>query len=258
MKHLQLEMKDSVAWVTFYGRGSLNLIGRVVVDELSAALNEISRDNKARSVVIRGAGQRAFSGGVDLMEMKGFSPQEAEEFITSLHSLMLRIMTMGLPSVACIHGACLGGALELAMACDLRVASDEAMFGLPEVRVGIPSVIEASLLPRIIGWGKASELILTGESVDAKKALQWGLINRVAPKGRLEEEAHQAARQFHSLSPHVLAVQKEIMYHWLNVDHEDAVRFSIKAFALCFTRDDPREAMEAFLEKRRPEFSSDS
>lgn len=252
MERIEVMIEDSVTHIIFRGRGELNLLDRELILKLDEALKALDARSGQRIVVLRGYGQRAFSAGVDVRKMKEFSPTEAEEFILGLHSVMRRVMRLPQPVIACINGPCLGGALELAMACDLRLASEDALFGLPEIRVGIPSVIEASLLHLIIGLGRARELILTGDTIDAKEAWHLGLVNRVVKKEALEEETMKVAKRFLGLSPLILSTQKDILDKWLNMGEAEGAQYSAKAFALCFATNHPREGMEAFLEKRQP------
>jgi enoyl-CoA hydratase len=144
--------------------------------------------------------------------------------------------------------------MELVMACDLRIAADDSLFGLPEIRVGVPSVIEASLLSKFIGLGKARELILTGDIIDVDQADRLGLVNRVVPRDSLVKETRDMAARLLGLSPMIISVQKDIMDKWLNLSEEQGAEYSAKAFALCFATSHPREAMEAFLEKREPRY----
>jgi enoyl-CoA hydratase/carnithine racemase len=146
---------------------------------------------------------------VDLHEMKDLDAAGAEAFITALHEPARKLLTMAIPAIAAIRGPCLGGALELVLACDIRIAAEDAVLGLPEVRVGIPSVIEASLLPPTIGLGRARRLLLTGETVDAAAALSMGLVDRVVPADSLMREAHETASRFLGMSRDVLASQKK-------------------------------------------------
>ena len=251
---VSLEKRDAVAIITMRGRTGLNLLGLEVFRALGQQIARCCEDDGLRAVVLRGGGQRAFSAGVDLLEMKDLTPLEAEAFIRTLHDVARKLLTAPLPVVAAIQGPCLGGALELALACDLRIATDESSFGLPEVRVGLPSVIEASLLPRTIGLGRARALLLTGQSVGADEALRIGLVDRVVSRNRLEEASLDAARGFLSMSRYILSTQKDIVAKWLEMGEEEAAEYSIKAFALCFASQHPHEAMTAFLEKRQPRF----
>jgi enoyl-CoA hydratase len=249
-----IRRKEGIATVSFQGRSALNLLTEAVVARLDAAVQQLAADAGTRVVILRGAGTRAFSGGVDVRMMKEFTARDMERFIRALHTLMAHIMALPRPVIAAVNGPCLGGAFELAMACDLRFAAEDSVFGLPEVKVGVPSVIEASLLARMVGWGRAAELILTGETIDAAEALRIGLLGRTVAAAALDGECLRVARELASLSPYVLAVQKDIMRKWLELGHEQGAAYSIKAMALCFATKVPREGMEAFLEKRPPRY----
>jgi enoyl-CoA hydratase/carnithine racemase len=153
-----------------------------------------------------------------------------------------------------MNGACLGAGFELAMACDMRVASTEAIMGLPEVRVGVPSVIEAALLPALIGPGRAAEVLLTGESIPAARALEWGLVNRVVPAPELEAATEDLVGRVLGCAPTAIRLQKELMVRWRNTDLRTAIEFGINAFAQSYATGEAHEAMQAFLEKRAPRF----
>lgn len=236
------------------GRGPLNLLGRETFRGLQAELDRLDQDRSVRAIILTGSGDRAFSAGVDLHQMKDLDPSDAESFITALHGPARKLLTMAVPVIAAIRGPCLGGALELALACDIRIAIEDAVLGLPEVRVGIPSVIEASLLPPTVGLGRARRLLLTGETVDAQGALAMGLVDFVVPADSLMQEAYNTANQFLGMSRDVLASQKDIVAKWLELGEEESAAFTIKEFARMFTTPVPHEGMSAFLEKRAPEF----
>lgn len=236
------------------GRGPLNLLGRETFLALKEELDRLEQDRSVRAIVLTASGERAFSAGVDLHQMKDLGPEDAESFITALHGPARKLLTMAVPTVAAIKGPCLGGGLELVLACDIRIAAEDAVLGLPEVRVGIPSVIEASLLPPTIGLGRARRLLLTGETVDASVALAMGLVDRVVPADSLMAVAQETASHFLGMSRDVLASQKDIIARWLELGEEESARFTIKEFTRLFTTPIPHEGMAAFLEKRAPEF----
>ena len=238
------------------GRGPLNLLGKNTFLTMNAELDRLEQDRGVRAIILTGSGDRAFSAGVDLHQMKDLNSAEAESFITALHGPARKLLTMAVPAIAAIRGPCLGGALELVLACDIRIATEDAVLGLPEVRVGIPSVIEASLLPPTIGLGRARRLLLTGETVDAQEALAMGLVDQVVPAGSLMEVAHETANKFLGMSRDVLASQKNIVAKWLELGEEESAEFTIKEFARIFTTPVPHEGMSAFLEKREPEFGA--
>ena len=246
--------QPGVVVIKLEGRGPLNLLGRETFLTLKAELDRLEEDRSVRAIILTGSGGRAFSAGVDLHQMKDLDPAEAESFITALHGPARKLLTMAVPTIAAIRGPCLGGALELVLACDIRIAADDAVLGLPEVLVGIPSVIEASLLPPTIGLGRARRLLLTGETVDAPEALAMGMVDRVVSPDELMDVAHQTANQFLGMSREVLASQKTIVAKWLELGEEESAKFTIKEFTRIFTTPIPREGMSAFLEKRPPEF----
>ncbi|MBT98580.1 MAG: enoyl-CoA hydratase [Dehalococcoidia bacterium] len=238
------------------GRGPLNLLGRDTFLGLKSELDRLDQDRSVRAIILTGSGDRAFSAGVDLHQMKDLDPADAESFISALHGPARKLLTMAVPAIAAIKGPCLGGALELILACDIRIATEDAILGLPEVQVGIPSVIEASLLPPTIGLGRARRLLLTGETVNALEALAMGLVDIVVPEDALMETAHEMADTFVGMSRDVLASQKDIVTKWLELGEEDSAKFTIQEFSRIFNTSAPHEGMSAFLEKRKPNFEA--
>lgn len=252
---VSIHRQDAIATLSIRGRTDLNLLNPAVFRALPEQIDQCAADETLRALILRGHGPRAFSAGVDLHEMKDLTPQTAETFIRALHRAARRLLNVPLPVIAAVHGPCLGGALEIILACDLRIATADALFGLPEVRVGLPSVIEASLLPPTIGLGRARRMLLTGETVAAPEALQIGLIDRIVPTlDDLMPAALDTARRFAPMSRHILAQQKAIVAKWLELDETAATEYSIQTFARCFATPYPHEAMTAFLEKRPPQF----
>ena len=251
---INLERRDAIATLEIQGRTHLNLLGPDVFRDLAEQVEKCGQDESLRAIILRGAGDRAFSAGVDLREMKDLEPLSAERFIRLLHAAARGVLNSPLPVVAAVHGPCLGGAFELALACDITIAADDAVFGLPEVRVGLPSVIEASLLPPTVGLGRARRMLLTGETIDAQEALNIGVVDRVVSKSELEQVALETAQDFLGMGRYILAAQKQIVSAWLEMGEEAAAEYSMKTFALCFNTPYPHEAMTAFLEKRPPRF----
>jgi enoyl-CoA hydratase len=160
--------------------------------------------------------------------------------------------------VAAVHGPCLGAAFELALAADLRVAASTATFGLPEVRVGVPSVIEAALLPRLVGPGRAAEMLLTGEAIAADRALAWGLVNRVVDGTSLRAAVEELVARILAAGPRAIRLQKELMLRWRYTDLATAIRYGINAFAAAYATGEPAEGAAAFLAKRPPKFEDAS
>ena len=165
----------------------INIVNTPILYELIAAVSALAADDALRVMVLTGAGERAFLGGADINEMAALDEEGAERFITLLHTFCQSLRDLPVPVIARIDGYALGAGLEVAASCDLRVASERASFGMPEVQVGIPSVIEAALLPRLIGWGRAAELVYTGRTMDAVEALEVGLVELVVPPEGLDE-----------------------------------------------------------------------
>ena len=246
--------QDGIATLSIDGRTHLNLLGPAVFEALHQRVEECGADETVRAIILRGAGERAFSAGVDLHAMKDLTPLTAEKFIRSLHRAARILLDVPVPVVAAIQGPCLGGALELALAADIRIASDDAIMGLPEVRVGLPSVIEASLLPPTVGLGRARKMLLTGETIDAAEALRIGLVDEVVDPEGLHNAATDTAREFLGMARPVLAAQKDIVARWLELGEAESAEYTIKTFTLGFATPYPHEAMTAFLEKRVPQF----
>jgi len=243
-----------LVWVTL-DRPPLNLIVPEMVEGIRSAFDALRRDADVRLAVVSGAG-RVTTGGMQLQVLRELTPASAKAFIASLHEAINLVHDAPFPTIGMVHGACLGAGFELAMACDLRTAAADTRLGLPEIRVGIPSVIEAALLPGFVGPGRAAEILLTGESVTAAQALDWGLVNRVAPAADLRAVTAALAARILECAPTAVRLQKELMVRWRNTDQRTAVEYGVNAFAQSFATGEPREAMDAFLGKRPPRFAS--
>ena len=182
-------------------------------------------------------------------------PAEAKLFITQLHEAIQSVHEAPFPTICMVNGPCLGAGFELALACDLRVMSTEASFGLPEIRIGVPSVIEAALLPGMVGPARAAEILLLGAPVTAAQALEWGLVNRVVPPSELEAVTQGLVESILAFAPTAVRLQKELIVRWRNTDLRTAIESGINAFAQSYATGEPREAMLAYLEKRKPRFA---
>ena len=218
----------------------------------SATLEAIAREVRAlpgevRAVVLTGAGTRAFAGGANLDELAALDPVTAREFITRVHQACAALRECAVPVLARVNGFCLGAGLELAAACDLRIAAANAAFGMPEVRLGIPSVVEAALLPRLIGAGRARWLVLTGENIDAAQALAWGLVERVVPAARLDAALDAALDALLAAGDAALRAQKRLCKLWEEAPLDECVRLSIVEFAAAYAGEEPRAMLGEFL-----------
>lgn len=224
----------------------LNALSSEMLRELRDAAAGLGADPNIAGVVVRGAG-RCFCAGADVTEMARLNPPTAREFISLIHAALAEIRRIRVPVLAELHGACFGAGLELAASCDVRVAATDAQLGMPEIRVAIPSVIEAALLPRIIGEGRARELLLTGDSVDGETALRIGLANRTAPAERLREETEKLMSAMLRNSNRALRAQKELFAVWESTSLHQSIAYSIELFGRCFENDEPREVMTTLV-----------
>ena len=247
----ELRAGGAVARITVDNRAKLNVLGSRLIGELRAAFKALAVEPDLRAVVLTGAGTRAFIGGADIGEMAAFTPETARRFITGLHALCAAIQALPVPVIARVQGYCLGARLEVAAACELRAASEDARFAMPEVRVGIPSVIEAALLPRLIGAGRAQELVLTGRTMEAAEALSIGLVERVVPAAELDAAVDDWLEALLAAGPKALAAQKKLAQDWRELPLSESIARSIDAFAEAFTGEEPGRMMRAFLERKR-------
>jgi enoyl-CoA hydratase len=240
-----------VGHVTVANPGKLNILGRALMSDLIAATADLAATTRLRAVVLRGDGDRAFIGGADISEMAELDATSARVFISQLHEVCDGLRRLPVPVVARIDGYALGAGLEIAAACDLRIASVRAVFGMPEVRVGIPSVIEAALLPTLIGWGRTRRLLLTGESISADEAQLWGLVERVVPAASLDDAVSETVAAILACGGNALRLQKELITYWEDHTVSQNVARGIASFAEAWESDEPRRLMRDFLAAKR-------
>jgi len=229
----------------------LNIVDSVMLTDIRDALGRIAGDDTARAVILCGAGGRAWIGGADINEMVTLESRTARAFITRLHGVCLALRELPVPVIARIDGFCLGAGLEMAACCDLRLASAASRFGMPEVQVGIPSVIEAALLPRLIGPGRARDLVLTGRIIDAEEALAWGLVDSVVAPARLDDLLEERLAMLLNAGPEAIRSQKTLCRQWEELPLNEAVEAGIDAFEHAFQGDEPRSYMRRFLDRPR-------
>lgn len=236
-----------IARVTIDNTAKLNTLNRALMVEIVEAVEPLEAEPGLRLVILRGAGERAFVGGADIRELAALDRESAREFITLVHRCCDGFRRLPAPVIARIAGYALGAGLELAAACDLRVAAEGAVFGMPEVRIGIPSVVEAALLPQLIGHGRARRLLLTGETIDAAEALAWGLVDAVAPAERLDAEVERFAAAILAGGPEAIRIQKNLILEWEELPTGAAVARGIDAFAEAYETDEPHRMAASFL-----------
>lgn len=240
-----------VARVTLRNHARLNSLSAVAATEIAHEMQRIGGEPGTRVVVLTGEGDRAFVGGANLEELRTLDPASAREFITRLHRCCASMRECPVPVIARINGWCLGVGLELAASCDIRIASANAMFGMPEVRLGIPSVIEAALLPRLMGAGRARWLVLTGETIDAQEALRWGFLERAVAAADLDREVDATVEAILKNSNAATRTQKRLQRDYEELPLDEAVRRSIDEFAGAYASAEPGELIAGFLARRK-------
>lgn len=253
--NLLLEVENGVATITFNRPKALNAMNSVTIEELYQAA-KICRDDEAIKVVIlTGSGDKAFVAGADISEMQNLRPQVALAFMEQGQDTLRFIETMPKPFIAAVNGFALGGGTEIAMACDVRFASENARFGQPEILIGvIPGWGGTQRLARIIGIGRAKELVMGGEQITAQRAYEIGLVNRIYPPDQLMVKAKKYAARMAALPTFALKMAKHSMNYGYDLSLDNATRLEAECCAQCFSTDDQKEGMKAFLEKRKPAF----
>lgn len=223
------------------------MLNRALVDALARQLDGLAGDHSLRAVVLTGVGERAFIGGADIRDLAALDRDNAKSFITALHRVCAALRQLPIPVIARINGYALGAGLEVAAACDLRVASAHARFGMPEVKVGIPSVIEAALLPGLIGWGRTRRLLLTGETIEAREAERWGLIEWCVPAAQLDVAVEELLDAILACGSDAIRLQKTLVREWEDLPLSQAIERGITRFAEAYAGDEPRRMLAAFL-----------
>jgi enoyl-CoA hydratase/carnithine racemase len=240
-----------VVRLTICNAGPLNIFGTDVINGVREGLEVLATERQIRVLVIAGQSERSLVGGADIKEMVGLDQYSAEKFITGFRDACEAVRAFPGPVIARMPGWSLGGGLEFAAACDFRIASHDAKFGMPEVRVGIPSVIHAALLPRLIGWGRARWLLMTAENIDADTALAWGLIDVVAPQGGLDAAVEKTVAMLLECAPEALRAQKALLRQWEELPLKESVNLSIGVFGQAFLTGEPQRLMQAFVDRKR-------
>jgi enoyl-CoA hydratase len=254
---LLYEKAGGIATVTINRPESLNALNFRVYSELYEVFGEIEKDNEVRVVILTGSGEKAFVAGSDITEMAPQSSQEIASFVDIARQASDRIYYLGKPVIAAINGYALGGGCELTMCCDLRIATEKARFGQPEISVGvIPGAGGTQRLARLIGMTRAKELIYSGDMIDANTALSYGLVNKVVPVENLMTEAREMAAKLLTKSGVILSLAKAAITGGAGMSLPDALSYEAQCFALCFATEDQKEGMKAFMEKRKAEYKN--
>jgi enoyl-CoA hydratase len=240
-----------VTTITVCNAAKLNVLDSALAEAATDALHAAAADPALRAVVLAGEGERAFIGGADIREMAGLTPATGRAFIIRLHELCAAIRALPVPVIARMQGFTLGGGLEVAAACDLRIAAHGSRMGMPEVRMGIPSVIEAALLPALIGWGRTRRLLFTGETIDTATALAWGFVEEAVPAAELDAAVNRVLADILSCGPRAIRLQKTLIRDWEGLAPEAAIERGIDCFADAWTTAEPAERMASFLAAKR-------
>src|SRR6204780_5693009 len=240
-----------VVRLTICNAGSLNILGSAVINGVREGLEVLATERQTRVLILAGQSEKSMIGGADIKEMARLDQASGEKLITGLRDLCEAVRAFPAPVIARMPGWCLGGGLEVAAACDFRIAAHDAKFGMPEVRVGIPSVIHAALLPRLIGWSRARWLVMTAETIDAPTALNWGLVDVVAPTGGLDASVEKTVATLLECAPEALRAQKDLLRQWEELPLKESVDLSIGVFGRSFLTGEPQRLMQGFVDRKR-------
>lgn len=254
-KYVLYAKQEQVATLTLNRPESLNALNTALLTELRAVLKDAEADAAVRVVMITGTGGKAFCAGADVAELLKRTPEEARAFSQWFQGIFTLIETIRKPVIAKIHGFCLGGGLELVLACDFRIASDKSVFGLPEVNLAIiPGGGGTQRLPRLIGKTKALQMLMTGEQINAMDAERLTLVNEIVPADELDRAVDEFVQKLRAKSPVTLGILKEAVNNGLEMDLEQALNYEAACFETTLKTEDAQEGLKAFLEKRKPEF----
>ena len=254
-KNILFEVSEGIATITINRPKALNALNSDVMAELSDASLKCKTDEAIKVVILTGAGEKSFVAGADISQMAELRPQQAMDFMEAGIETFRSFEVLPKPVIAAINGFALGGGVELAMSCDIRLASENARFGQPEILIGlIPGWGGTQRLARLVGMGRAKEYIMAGGQIDAKRAYEIGLVNQVYPLDQLIPEARKLAKKMEGLPGFALKMAKHAINFGYDVSMDTAMRLETQCCSQCFSTDDQKEGMKAFLEKRKPAF----
>jgi enoyl-CoA hydratase/carnithine racemase len=249
----RIEQRDAgaIAWLTVNNPERRNALGMAGKRAIADAFKALAKEASLRAVVITGAGDKSFIAGADINEMKDLDAAGAEHEHRLTHVANQAIRDCPVPVIARVNGYCLGFGMELAAVCDIRIGAENAKFGMPEVRVGIPSGMEAALLPRLIGWGKAAELVLTGDVIDAREAYRIGFLQRLVAATQLDAEVERCLASLLAGGARVMRLQKALLHDWERLPIPEAIEAGIAACVRARETDEPRRMMQAFIDRKK-------
>lgn len=255
-ENLLFESENGIGIVTINRPKALNALNAATIHELDRMFDELAKNNAVKTVIITGSGEKSFVAGADITEMQKMSAVEGRNWGKLAQAVFSKIENLPKPVIAAVNGYALGGGCEISMACDIRIASEKAKFGQPEVSLGIPPGFGGTQrLARLVGKGRAKELLFTGDMIDAAEAYRIGLVNKVTVPVELLNTAKAMAQKIMSRAPVAVQVCKAAVNEGLDVDLKTGIAYEAEVFGLCFATDDQKEGMTAFVEKRPPNFT---
>ncbi len=236
---LTRQRDGAVATIAIDNVARLNCLGHAQITGFIDAVTTLANDPDLRVLIVTGQGDRAFIGGANLHELAELNPAKARDFLTLIHRMCKVLRDLPVPVIARVNGFCLGAGLEVMAACDMHIASDNAMFGMPEVKIGLPSVVEAALLPHLIGWGRTRLLLYTGDTIDARTALEWGLVEKIVPPSQLDAALDRWVTSIVESGPKAIRLQKELIREWEALPVSDAIEAGIRSISRAYQTDEP-------------------
>ncbi len=252
LRHLKLDISASgVATLQIANDTSLNILDSDTIVEFTRTLCALARLPEVRVLVLRGTGDKAFIGGANIKELAKLDPETAVAFITRLHDLCEAVRDFPVPTIARLSGLCMGGGMEFAAACDIRIADTHANFAMPEVRIGIPSVIHANILARLIGEGNTRWMLLTGSAIDADRAHAWGFVHEVVANDALDAAIARTVAEILECGPAAVRAQKSLLRAWEDPAIERGLKHSIAIFGQVYEGPEPDEYMRRFLDRKK-------
>ena len=249
MNDVIVRRQSGVATVSINNPARLNCLGHAQITAFIDAVTALTDDPDLRALIVTGEGDRAFMGGANLHELGELNPARARDFLTLIHRMCKVLRDLPVPVIARVNGFCLGAGLEVMAACDMHIASDNAVFGMPEVKIGLPSVVEAALLPQLIGWGRTKLLLYTGDTIDAPTALAWGLVEKVVAADKLDEALNKWVESIVESGPKAVRLQKELIREWEALPVNDAIEAGVRCMYRAYQSDEPTRMVGQAIER---------
>ena len=238
-----------VTTISINNPARLNSLGTPQITAFIAAVEAQKDDPDLRALVVTGEGDRSFIGGANLFELGALTPPKARDLLTLIHRMCKVLRDLPVPVIARVNGFCLGAGLEVMAACDMHIAGDNAVFGMPEVKIGLPSVVEAALLPQLIGWGRTKVLLYTGDNIDARTALEWGLVEKVVPAAELDAALAVWTHAIVESGPRAIRLQKELIREWEAMPVNDAIEAGIRCMYRAYQTEEPTRMVNAAIQR---------